>query len=325
MSTPRKRIRIFLLLSVGAAVCVASLRFIAQDAGNWRNAISLSYWSQRISGGDLYLEEVGLLRRGPRDQPIVTITIDDGPYETTSAEILDAFAEAGRPAAFFVVGEHVQKRPELIRRMIDEGHEVGNHTMTHPRLDELADPIKEVILCEEAVRDATGRDMTFFRPPGMRSTQVILRELKGRGYVTVDWNIAARDFTGMTPLGFQTLPSPDEITAEVLSKARNGTIILLHDTPATAQAMPAILHGLQRQGFRVVSLSEMLSSLPRPRYVVANPPATSQVVKAPTPPAPYKKPRTRSKGSSRGQDNPSQLMHGPDLHYLMGQEAVESA
>jgi peptidoglycan/xylan/chitin deacetylase (PgdA/CDA1 family) len=198
---------------------------------------------------------------------------------------LNALAAEQARATFFVVGSRVEKEPNLIKRMIAEGHEVGNHTMTHRRLDALSpmEVRQEMIQCANAIRHAAGRDVTLFRPPGMRSNSQVLGVATSLGYTTIDWTTGAKDFTGSNGNGEQVEPSPKLIADRVLSNAFNGSIILLHDTPATAKAMPAIIRGLRARSFQIVSVSQMLASLPQPVFVSANP--LTRLVYASNPPA----------------------------------------
>jgi peptidoglycan/xylan/chitin deacetylase (PgdA/CDA1 family) len=157
--------------------------------------------------------------------------------------------------------------------MIAEGHEVGNHTMTHRRLDSL-DPLdvrRELAGCAATIRQAAGRDVTLFRPPGMRSNSMVLDVARRQGYTTIDWTTGAKDFTGSNGIRDQVEPQPELIAQRVLSNVSNGSIVLLHDAPATAKAMPAIIRGLRAQGYQIISVSQMLASLPRPVFVAANP------------------------------------------------------
>ncbi|MEZ0326207.1 MAG: polysaccharide deacetylase family protein [Fimbriimonas sp.] len=228
---------------------------------------------KRASGPSLFVTEKGLLRRGESSFKTVAITIDDGPHGQSCEQILDALAAQQVTATFFVVGSRVDKESSLVRRMIDEGHEVGNHTMTHPRLDTLSarEVRHELLACQSSIRRATGREVALFRPPGMRSNLQVLSTARSLGYTTIDWTLGAKDFIGSNGIGEQVEPEPALIARRVLTGASNGSIILLHDAPATAKAMPAILSGLKARGFQIITLTQMLASLPRPVFVTANP------------------------------------------------------
>ena len=227
-----------------------------------------SYYAYRqlrvVAGIDQTYELRGdLLVRGNPNLREVALTFDDGPYGETTEQILDALKEGGAQATFFVTGVHVEARPELVRRMLLDGHEVGNHTYSHPRLPELtlAQARQELVQCEEAFVAATGSHMNLMRPPGMRYNDDILRLAQDLGYATIHWNVAAGDYLPV---------DPDEIVARVMRQATNGSVILLHDSPDTAKALPTILQRLTEQGYRFITTTQMLSRLPRPVVLASN-------------------------------------------------------
>ena len=227
-----------------------------------------SYYAYRqlraVAVGDLTYELRGdLLVRGNPSLREVALTFDDGPYGETTEQILDALKERGAQATFFVIGVHVEARPELIRRMLLDGHEVGNHTYSHPRLPELtlAQARQELVQCEAAFVAATGSQMNLMRPPGMRYNDDVLRLAQDLGYATIHWNVAAGDYVPV---------NPEAIVARVMQQATNGSVILLHDSPDTAKALPTILQRLTEQGYRFVTTTQMLSRLPRPVVLASN-------------------------------------------------------
>src|SRR5256885_7266293 len=164
-------------------------------------------------------------------------------------------------AAFFLIGENAQARPDLVRREFAEGHLVGNHTFTHPDLSRVS-PLRfevELKVTEKLLEWITGRQPKLFRPPyhsdetldEPANAQIIARA-SALGYLTLGQNIDPEDFA-------QT--DPQQIASKVLLQAKNGSVILLHDgggnRAATLAALPLILDGLARQGLRVVSPEEV--------------------------------------------------------------------
>lgn len=251
------------LLIVGGGLAV-----VRKEANGLRNALSLSYWRERTNKRDLYSAENRFLKRGNREFKSVSFTFDDGPHPKSCARLLDILKQTNTKATFFVVGKMVKEHPELVKRMIDEGHEVANHTQDHIRLDSLsAKKVGDQIdFCEKNVYRATGRKMTLFRPPGMRFNQMVLDEIKKRGYITVGWTVGAKDFAG-NPGGELT---PQIITERVIRNVENGAIILLHDNPVTIDAMPEILKELKEKGYKTELIGEMLGNLPSPVKIVSN-------------------------------------------------------
>ncbi len=228
----------------------------------------------------LYDPVDGLFKRGPHDERTLALTFDDGPHPGCGEALLDKLRELDVKATFFVVGARVKARPDLVRRMLAEGHEVGNHTEDHLRLHQLPPEriVAELRGCETDVRRATGHSMAFMRPPGMRFTPTVLNVARFLGYVTVDVNNVAGDYppnggvSDLTPEEAEAYGLlPEAIAAKVERQFKPGTIVLLHDNPVTLAALPEIVAQARAQGYRFVTTSEMLASLPDPVRVEANP------------------------------------------------------
>lgn len=204
-----------------------------------------------------------VLVRGNPFMREVALTFDDGPYGETTVQILDALKEQDVRATFFVVGKHVEARPDLVRRMLLDGHEVGNHTYSHPRLPELTllQARDELNRCEAAFVAATGSHMNLMRPPGMQYNGDVLRLAQDLGYVTIHGDVVAADYLPV---------DPEVIVARVMRQVDNGSVIVLHDSPNTVQALPTILERLTARGYRFVTTTQMLSRLPRPVVLASN-------------------------------------------------------
>jgi peptidoglycan-N-acetylglucosamine deacetylase len=242
-------------------------------------------WKERGQGEDEYIGKFSLFKRGPRDKKEICLTLDDGPHGQCTVDELAALRAAGVKATFFVVGKRMREHPDLIREMIAEGMEVGNHTQNHPALDKM--PLEkvrsEVEKCEALFLEITGRQMNLFRPPHMRENPAILGLVKKMGYTTVSWNTGAQDFMvsrkdpGVTNAMIESLKAtPDQIADRITGHVINGAIILLHDQPVTAAALPKILSTLQKAGYRFVTCAEAMSHLDHPQIVVANPMASPE-------------------------------------------------
>lgn len=227
-------------------------------------------WSSFIAGA---VVSVGLLAHGlgaegstllgpalvrlERDAD-AALTFDDGPSPDT-ARILDILREKGVKATFFLCGAAVERYPELAKRIAAEGHALGNHTYSHPYLHLKSRDViaSEIDRTQAAIERATGIRPKYFRPPhGVRwfSLWTILRE---RGMEMALWNSFPQE--GASPA--------HEIVRRALARLRPGAIILLHDgreampegrdrRPATVEALPQIIDGARRAGYRFVLLPD---------------------------------------------------------------------
>jgi peptidoglycan/xylan/chitin deacetylase (PgdA/CDA1 family) len=187
-------------------------------------------------------------------QKFVAITYDDGPHPDRTPRLLDLLAARNIRATFYVVGTNAQKYPHILRRMINEGHEIGNHTVNHPNLTTLATEqvIAEVAGCRDAVVAGATLPTASIRPP-YGAVDPSLRELfmSEFGYPTVLWDVDPRDW--------DTSVSDAQVISTILTQADHGEIILCHDIhERTIGVMPAVLDGLLAQGFSFVTVSELL-------------------------------------------------------------------
>jgi peptidoglycan/xylan/chitin deacetylase (PgdA/CDA1 family) len=195
----------------------------------------------------------------------VALTFDAGASAAPAASILDTLQQRGITVTFFLTGRWAEENPDLVRRIAEEGHEIGNHTYSHPRLTELEEEeIREEIARTEAlIRGWTGRTTRpYLRPPyGARDTRV-LDLLAHEGYLCIYWTLDSLDSVD-PPKSVEFLV--ERVTHPKDSQGRpiplDGAIVLLHvGNETTAQALPAILDGLAAQGLRVVPLSVILQN-----------------------------------------------------------------
>lgn len=199
-----------------------------------------------------------VFRFGNRNRHQVAITFDDGPDAYFTPQILDALKEAGAKATFFLVGNRTAQFPEIAKRIVDEGHAVGNHTYSHARLTHLdADKVAaELEQTRAVIRQTTGQDSRIFRPPYGAESPAVLQQVFSLGYKVVLWDVDSLDWKG--------LPA-DQVIDNVLNHAHPGAIILHHsaggkgeDLSGTVQALPAIVSRLHDKGYQIVTLPEML-------------------------------------------------------------------
>jgi len=248
------------VLSLTAAACWYHNRKVGV-----LEAINPAYWVRRWQGDDLYDTSTNRLLHGNRELKEVAITIDDGPHNGTGDQILDILKREDAKATFFVVGVNMKRHPDLVKRMLADGHEVANHTFTHFRLSTLRpDQMRREINDNDILfYRITGRHLNLLRPPGVNYNPVVSKVARDLGYETILVNVVSKDFDDQTP---------DYIVDRTLRRTENGSIILLHDDRmSTVMALPRIIQGLRESGYKLVTVSEMLAHLPKPVLVQSNP------------------------------------------------------
>lgn len=184
----------------------------------------------------------------------IAITFDDGPHPQNTPRLLDMLRARNIKATFYVIGRSVELYPQVVRRTVAEGHEIGNHSHTHRLLSKLGDDElrQEMARCRDAVGRAAGVQPRTMRPPygGLLQRQ---RELVHAeyGYPTILWSC--------DPLDWKR-PGASVVSSRILAGTSAGGIVLAHDLHAqTVDAMPAAFDGLLRRGFKFVTVSQLLA------------------------------------------------------------------
>ena len=198
----------------------------------------------------------------------IVLSFDDGPDRRWTPKILDILKEKHAPAVFFVVGEQGNASPDLLKREYSEGHEIGNHTFTHPQFDEISHTqVKwELNLTQRLIESTLGVKSLLFRPPyGIDHQPEYAEEVaplpypQDLGYIIVGQRIDPDDWR---MAGDKPQRPAEEIAEEVLRQAKNGNIVLLHDgggdRAQTVAALPLIIDGLRANGYELVSVSDLL-------------------------------------------------------------------
>ncbi|MEU8522770.1 polysaccharide deacetylase family protein [Streptomyces sp. NBC_01216] len=183
----------------------------------------------------------------------IALTFDAGPGKDTP-HLLDILEEKQVPATFFLLGrKHVDRYPEVVKRISDEGHEVANHTWTHRILTDLeADEVREELSrTQEAIKAITGREPTLMRPPQGRTDGTVSDVSRELGLAQVLWSVTAKDYS---------TTDSELIRRRVLDGAQRDGIILLHDIyDGTVPAVPGIIDELKRRGFTFVTVPQLLA------------------------------------------------------------------
>jgi peptidoglycan/xylan/chitin deacetylase (PgdA/CDA1 family) len=252
--------RVVLALVALAALSTGTLWYTRYRGTGWSQTFNVVLWYRRSRGEDLYRTADAMLLHGSRKLPEVALTFDDGPHPRSRPLILDTLKRYGARATFFDVGVNMERHPDLLRRTLAENHEVANHSDHHLRLPDLSpsERHREINDPDITFCAITNRHLRLFRPPGMRYNAAVLADTRNLGYVVVSYTTAAKDADAADP-------APAKVIADrTLSRIENGSILLLHDYPGTADALPTILETLRARGYRCVTVSEMLDHLPEP-------------------------------------------------------------
>lgn len=196
---------------------------------------------------------------GDEDQPVIYLTFDAGYENGYTAQILDVLQAHNAPAAFFLVGNYLQQEPELVQRMLDEGHIVGNHTWSHPDIATIQtkEALEEQLTkLEDLFREVTGREMSkYYRPPQGKYSQDNLELAQSLGYTTVFWSLAYVDWYE------NDQPTRDQAFAKLIPRIHNGAVVLLHSTSRTnAEILDELLTAWEDLGYRFGTLDELTQS-----------------------------------------------------------------
>jgi peptidoglycan/xylan/chitin deacetylase (PgdA/CDA1 family) len=214
------------------------------------------------------------------DGPYIALTFDDGPSATLTPKLLDLLAARHLKATFFVIGQNAADHPDILQRAVREGHEIANHSWSHPNLGKMSDEAvrRELQKTDDAITAAIGKRPTLMRPPygsiTARQKKWIHDEF---GYRIIIWDV--------DPLDWKR-PGPSVVTARILKETKAGSIVLSHDIhQPTIEAMPATFDQLMKKGFKSVTVTELLGmATPIPPKPTPSPsPPRALPVASPTP------------------------------------------
>lgn len=192
-----------------------------------------------------------IVNSAPDRGKAVALTFDDGPRPPYTERILELLSRYNAKATFFVVGEMVQLYPELLRAIVNAGHEVGNHSYTHTpsRLLTKHDIDSELLLTDIVTSETCNIHPLLFRPPGGGISEQLISALSEQRYICSLWNINIGSYRG----------TPAEVASRMLNAVRSGSIILMHNgMDMSVDVLPYLLDGLRALGYKVTSLGELL-------------------------------------------------------------------
>jgi peptidoglycan/xylan/chitin deacetylase (PgdA/CDA1 family) len=219
------------------------------------------------------------------DGPYIAMTFDDGPSGPNTPRLLDMLKERKIHATFFFVGQCVAEYPDIVKRIVAEGHEIGNHSWSHPDLAKMGDDAvrSEIQKTQDAIVQACGVTPKLMRPPYGAFTARQRAWANGNwGYKIILWDVDPLDWK---------IRNSDHVKAEILKQTTAGSIILSHDIhKTTVDAMPSTLDTLLAKGFKFVTVSELLAmdhpATPKPKSSPAPKPAAKADTADAGPPPP---------------------------------------
>ncbi|MDL2291661.1 polysaccharide deacetylase family protein [Bacteroides sp. OttesenSCG-928-F21] len=193
--------------------------------------------------------------RKSTQEKVIAITFDDGPHPVQTPKVLDILHEESTPATFFCIGSLLAGNEEVVRRMVREGHGIGNHSYHHswkfPLLT-LRRMTEELTHTQQLLEEIGGREVRWFRPPFGVTNPTVAKAVKRLGYRSIGWNIRSFDT--------RSLHSHSEVLRRIRKGLRPGSVLLLHDRlPESDLLLREVLKLLRTEGYRVVSLQELLN------------------------------------------------------------------
>ena len=256
----RKRDIYLLLGALGVALVlsITILRTSALETGSWGLSFREDGAPPIGSAGRDALRELDAAYIGDTSKPKIYLTFDAGYENGCTEKILDVLKKQEVPAAFFLVGNYLEKNADLVRRMVSEGHTVGNHTMHHPDMSAISDKEsfeKELKGLEDLYREVTGEELPkYYRPPQGTYSEENLKMAKDLGYKTVFWSLAYVDWNN------DAQPTKEAAFSKLIPRVHNGAVVLLHSTSQTnAEILDELITKWKEMGYRFGTMEELFS------------------------------------------------------------------
>ncbi len=255
----KELLMIFSAVAALVGIVLVGANAATATAFSWGLSFPQAGQPPRIDASASELSRYGAAYLGNTNEKVIYLTFDAGYENGCTEKILDALKKHNVPAAFFLVGNYIQKNPDLVRRMVNEGHIVGNHTMHHPDMSKIADKAafqKELADLEGCFQTVTGKELPkFYRPPQGNYSTENLKMAQEMGYRTVFWSLAYVDWKN------DAQPDAAAAMQKVLSRTHNGAVVLLHSTSETnANILDALLTAWEQQGYRFAPITELFAN-----------------------------------------------------------------
>ena len=257
----KKRDLLILLIAVVIALAVSVSVFAssALSTGSWGLSFRQEGAPPIGNAGKDQLRQYQAAYIGNTNEKVLYLTFDAGYENGCTAKILDTLKEKQVPAAFFLVGNYIRQSPDLVRRMVAEGHTVGNHTMHHYDMSRLSDKAafsKELTDLEALYKETVGQELPkYYRPPQGIYSEENLKMAQELGYKTLFWSLAYVDWNN------DSQPTKEAAFAKLLPRTHNGAVVLLHSTSKTnAEILGELIDKWKAMGYRFGTLEELFAS-----------------------------------------------------------------
>lgn len=224
--------------------------------GNWGLSFQQEGQAPVANATAEYLAKYNAFYAEETDEKVMYLTFDAGYENGYTAKILDTLKKHNVRAAFFLVGNYIESSPELVKRMVEEGHLVGNHTYTHPDMSEIStkeDFEEELSKLEDKFKEVTGQTMKkYYRPPQGKYSESNLKMADEMGYKTIFWSLAYVDWYESDQ------PTREEALKKMVPRLHPGAIVLLHSTSKTnSEVLDELLTKWEDMGYKFKSLEEL--------------------------------------------------------------------
>ena len=256
----RKRDLYLIFGAVALSLCLGVWIFLGPDVETGAWGLSFRQAGQPPVGpaNTAVLKGYDAAYLGDSSEKVLYLTFDAGYENGCTAKILDILDKHQVKAAFFLVGNYMEKNADLVRRMVKDGHIVGNHTMHHPDMSKISDKAafsKELLDLESLFQEITGKEMPkYYRPPQGTYSEENLRMAKELGYKTVFWSLAYVDWNN------DSQPTAEYAFSKLLPRTHNGAVVLLHSTSQTnAEILDELLTRWKEMGYRFATLEELFA------------------------------------------------------------------
>ena len=243
-----------IMVSVGSCVLAGS----RIETGSWGLSFRQDGAPPTSNAGRDQLKQYDAAYLGDPAKKVIYLTFDAGYENGCTEKILDVLKQQQVPAAFFLVGNYLEKNADLVRRMVAEGHIVGNHTMHHYDMSKLSSKeafTKELTDLENLFREVTGKELPkYYRPPQGIYSEENLKMARELGYKTVFWSLAYVDWKN------DAQPTAETAFQKLLPRTHPGAVVLLHSTSRTnAQILEELIGKWKEEGYTFGTLEDLFS------------------------------------------------------------------